>query len=235
MLVLAPALAPIPAGATPGTPAATSGGAANGLLPSAEATGDGIDGAAAVQLGGTAKCPIDPACPRPADIEVPVAPRPVIPGIPWVPEPRPAANGERWPSPSLPANAPGLRKLALVTVCAICAGLKVPVEVNVFHMFAFGPQVLQKLSSRELPEEPPLSRLSSPESPDVDDDVDVAGDERPCSVLGTAEVSCDNDACVLVPAAWVAAAACPASAPGAVVCGAVVNDGTLDAVADCAA
>ena len=55
MPVVAPARAPIaaPAGATPGTPVATSGGAANGLLPNAEATGEGADGATADQLGGT--------------------------------------------------------------------------------------------------------------------------------------------------------------------------------------
>ena len=55
MPVVAPARAPIPApaGATPGTPVATSGGAANGLLPIAEATGEGADGATADQLGGT--------------------------------------------------------------------------------------------------------------------------------------------------------------------------------------
>ena len=53
--VVAPARAPIaaPAGATPGTPVATSGGAANGLPPSAEARGEGADGATADQLGGT--------------------------------------------------------------------------------------------------------------------------------------------------------------------------------------
>ena len=56
-------------------------------------------------------------------------------------------SGETPPSPSLAANAPGPKKLAPVTVCAICAGLKVPVDVKVFQMFAFGPQVLQKLSS----------------------------------------------------------------------------------------
>ena len=56
-------------------------------------------------------------------------------------------SGETPPSPSLPAKAPGPKKLALVTVCAICAGLKVPVDDKVFQMFAFGPQVLQKLSS----------------------------------------------------------------------------------------
>ena len=78
-----------------------------------------------------------------------------------------------------------------------------------------------------------------PESPDVDDDVDEVGDVSCCSAVGTAEVNCDSVACVLVladvPVAWVAAAACPATAPGAVVCGAAVNDGTLVAAADCAA
>ena len=55
MPVVAPARAPIaaPAGATPGTPVATSGGAANGLLPITEAAGEGADGATADQLGGT--------------------------------------------------------------------------------------------------------------------------------------------------------------------------------------
>jgi hypothetical protein len=55
MPVVAPARAPIaaPAGATPGTPVATSGGAANGLLPSVDVTGEGADGANADQLGGT--------------------------------------------------------------------------------------------------------------------------------------------------------------------------------------
>ena len=77
--------------------------------------------------------------------------------------------------------------------------------------------------------------LSRPESPDVDDEVEAAGEASPCSVVGTADVSCDSDACVLVPVACVVAAACPASAPVVVVCGAVVNDGTLVAVADCAA
>ena len=151
MPVVAPARAPIaaPAGATPGTPVATSGGAANGLPPNAEATGDGAGGAAADQLGGTDKGPTDVDWPRLADIDEPAAPSPVRPEIPCPPEPRPAAmpSGENPPSPSLPAKAPGPKKLALVTVCAICAGLKVPVDVKVFQMLAFGPQVLQKLSS----------------------------------------------------------------------------------------
>lgn len=61
------------------------------------------------------------------------------------------------------------------------------------------------------------------EAPDVVDDVDVAvaGDASPCSVVGTVEVTCDKAAWVLVladvPVAWVVAAACPASALGAVV------------------
>jgi len=151
MPVVAPARAPIaaPAGATPGTPVATSGGAANGLAPDAEATGDGADGATADQLGGTDKGPTEVDWPRPADIDEPVAPSPLRPEIPCPPEPRPAAmpSGENPPSPPLPVKAPGPQKLALVTVWAICAGLKVPVEVKVFQMFASGPQVLQKLSS----------------------------------------------------------------------------------------
>ena len=191
-IVVVPARAPIPApvGATPGTPAATSGGAANGVLPSAEATGEAVAGAAAVQLGGTDSGPIDAPCPTPTGIEEPVAPIPDMPEIVGVPEPSPAVmlNGERWPSPSLPAMAPGPRKLALVTVCAICAGLKVPVDVNVFQTLAFGPQALQKLSSWEFPDEPPLSRPWSSERIDVDE-VDVAGEAIPCSVVGTAEVS----------------------------------------------
>jgi hypothetical protein len=151
MPVVAPARAPIaaPAGATPGTPVATSGGAANGLLPNAEARGEGADGATADQLGGTDNGPMDVDWPRLADIDEPVAPSPVRPEIPCVPEPRPAAisSGETAPSPPLPAKALGPKKLELVTVCAICAGLKVPVDVKVFQRFAFGPQVLQKLSS----------------------------------------------------------------------------------------
>ena len=151
MPVVAPARAPIaaPAGATPGTPVATSGGAANGLLLNAEARGEGADGDTADQLGGTDNEPMDVDWPRPADIDEPVAPSPVRPEIPCVPEPRPAAmpSGATSPSPWPPAKAPGAQKLALVTVCAICAGLKVPVDVKVFQMFAFGPQSLQKLSS----------------------------------------------------------------------------------------
>lgn len=108
----------------------------------------------------------------------------------------------------------------------------------VFQMVAFGPHALQKLSSAEFPDDPPVSRLQMPDSPDVDeeDDVDVAGEARPCRLVGTAEVNCDNAACVLVladvPVAWVTAAACPANPPGAVVCGAAANAGTLAAAAD---
>ena len=113
-------------------------------------------------------------------------------------------DGESPLMPSPPAvapAAPGLKKPALVTICAACSGLMAPVEVNVFQMLALGPHVLQKLSSWELPVDPPLSRPSSSESAEVDDDVDVAGDAMPCSVLGTAAVNCDRVACVLVPAA----------------------------------
>lgn len=145
-----PARVPKPAGAIPGTPVAT-GGAANGLPPNAEATGDDAEGATALQLGGTDSGPIDVAWPSPADIEEPAPPRPAISDRPCVPEPRPAAipNGERVVRPSLPviALAAGAKKLALVTVCATCAGFRAPVDVNVFQTFAFGPQVLHKLSS----------------------------------------------------------------------------------------
>lgn len=151
MLAVAPARAPKPVGAMAGTLAATSGGAANGLLPNADATGDDADGATADQLGGTDNGPTDVAWPSPADIEEPPPPRPPTPDKPCVPEPRPAAipNGERPPKPSLPAAAPaaGAKKLALVTVCATCAGLTAPVDVNVFQMFALGPHVLHKLLS----------------------------------------------------------------------------------------
>ena len=151
MPAVAPARAPIaaPAGATPGTPVATSGGAANGLLPNAEPTGGGAVGAAADQLGGTDKAPMDVDWPRLAGIDEPEATSPVRPEIPCVPEPGPAAmpSGENPPSPWLPVKAPGPKKLAPVTLWAICAGLKVPVDVKVFQMFAFGPQSLQKLSS----------------------------------------------------------------------------------------
>jgi hypothetical protein len=138
-----------PAGATPGTPVATSGGAANGLLPNAEATGNGADGAAADQLGGTDKGPMDVDWPRVAGIDEPEAPSPVRPEIPCPPEPRPAAmpSGENPPCAALPVKAPGPQKLALVTVWAICAGLKAPVDDTVFQRFALGPQALQKLSS----------------------------------------------------------------------------------------
>ena len=87
--------------------------------------------------------------PRLADIDEPVAPSPVRPEIPCTPEPRPVAifSGETAPSPWLPAKEAGPRKLELVTACAICAGLKVPVDDKVFQRFALGPQVLQKLSS----------------------------------------------------------------------------------------
>ena len=151
MPVVAPARAPIaaPVGATPGTPVATSGGTATGLLLSAEARGEGADGATADQLGGADNEPMDVDWPRPADIDEPEAPSPARPEIPCPPELRPAVmpSGATAPSPPLPAEAPGPQKLALVTVCAICAGLKVPVDVKVFQIFAFGPQSLQKLSS----------------------------------------------------------------------------------------
>lgn len=201
---VAPARAPTaaPLGAIPGTPAATSGGVVNGVLPSPGAVGVAADGAAAVQFGGTDKDPMDPAWPAPADTEEPAAPSPATPDIPDVPEPRPAAiaDGESPLMPSPPAIAPavpGPKKPALVTICAACSGLMAPVEVNVFQMLALGPHALQKLSSWELPDEPPLSRPSSSDSAEVDD-VDVAGDAMPCSVLGTAEVNCDKAACVLV-------------------------------------
>ena len=58
----------------------------------------------------------------------------------------------------------------------------------VFQMFAFGPHWLQKLSSAEFPEDPPISRFQMPPSPEVDDvsedDVDDAGDANPCNVFG---------------------------------------------------
>src|SRR5581483_6552483 len=66
MPVAAPARAPAPVGAMPGTPA-TSGGAASGLLPNAEATGDDADGATADQLGGTDNGPSELAWPMPAE------------------------------------------------------------------------------------------------------------------------------------------------------------------------
>lgn len=146
-----PVRAPAPVGAMAGTPAATPGGAANGLLPNADATGDEGDGATADQLGGTDNGPTDVAWPSPADIDEPAPPRPATPEKPCVPEPSPAAipNGASPPKPSLPAMAPaaGAKKLALVTVCATCAGFSAPVDVKVFQMFALGPQVLHKLSS----------------------------------------------------------------------------------------
>src|SRR6185437_907384 len=169
----------------------------------------------------------------PAAIEEPVTPSPAVPEIPVVPEPRPAAkpSGASPPSPSLVAMVLGPRKPALLAICAACNGLIAPVEVNVFQMLAFGPQVLQKLSNWEFPDEPPVSKPWSSESSELDD----AGVAIPCSVPGTEEVNCDSAACALEPVACVLAAACPASAPVVVVCGAVVNDGTLVAVADCAA
>jgi hypothetical protein len=88
-------------------------------------------------------------------------------------------------------------------------------------------------------EDPPRSPLRIPESPDVDD-ADELGDARLCSVVGTVEISCDNVDCapvpVDVPTAWAPAAACAASPPGLVVCGAAVNDVILAvAAADFAA
>ena len=73
---VAPARAPTaaPLGATPGTPAATSGGAPNGVLPSPGAVGVAADGADAVQFGGTDKDPIDPAWPALVETEEPAAP-----------------------------------------------------------------------------------------------------------------------------------------------------------------
>lgn len=200
----APARAPMPApaGATPGTPAATSGGAASGVPPNAEVVGEPAEGVAAVQLGGTDNDPMDAPWPTPADIDEPAAPSPATPDTPCVPEPRPAAtpNGESPPTPGVsviaPA-APGPRKPALVAIWAACSGLMAPVDVNVFQTLALGPQVLQKLSSWELPVEPPLSRPWSSDSADVDG-VDVAGVAIPCSVVGTADVNCDKVACVLV-------------------------------------
>lgn len=109
-------------------------------------------------------------------------------------------NGESPLMPWLPAiapDAPGPKKPALVTICAACSGLMAPVEVNVFQMLALGPQALQKLSSWELPDEPPPRRPWSSDSTEVDD-ADVAGDVMLCSVLGIAEVNCDKVACVLV-------------------------------------
>src|SRR5580693_283256 len=108
MPVVAPARAPIaaPVGATPGTPVATSGGTATGLLLSAEARGEGADGAAPDQLGGTDNEPMDVDWPRPADIDEPEAPSPARPEIPCPPELRPAVmpSGATAPSPPLPAE-----------------------------------------------------------------------------------------------------------------------------------
>jgi hypothetical protein len=95
-----------------------------------------------------------------------------------------------------------------------------------------------------------LSEFSIDKS-DVDDDeedVPVAvavrlatawGDARLCRVCGTPEISCGPDDMIVsasvppdVAAAWAAAVLCPASPPGLVVCGGVVNGVTWEAAAE---
>lgn len=92
-------------------------------------------------------------------------------------------------------------------------------------------------------------RLFSSDSDDVDDDdesvVDDAtlsnpwGDARLCRVWGVVEISCGPDdksvstsVPLELPAVWAAAAACPLTPPGLVVCGGVVNGVTCAAVAE---
>src|SRR6201993_3681111 len=108
----------------------------------------------------------------------------------------------------------------------------------VFQMLASGPHSLQKLSSAEFPDEPPVSRFQMPPSPEVDDvtedDVDDAGDANPCSVFGTVATSCDSD-WAPVPAgeaaAWATAADWPAAPPAVVFCVGPVNGVSWVAVA----
>jgi hypothetical protein len=142
----------------------------------------------------------------------------------WVLEPRPAAipKGETAPKLPVPGVLPApARKDEPVMAATTWAGSKAPVDVSVFQKLALGSRSDPRSVVDELAE------------------VDVTGDAICCSVVGTAEVNCDNVACVLVladePVAWVVAAACAANPPGAVVWGAAVNDGTLVAAADCAA
>ena len=156
MPVVAPARAPIaaPAGATPGTPVATSGGAANGLLPNAEATGGGADGAAADQLGGTDKGPmrrgLAEAWPTSMSRRRRVRSGRRCHACPSRGLP-PCLAARTRPALRFPRRRRAPKKLALVTVWAICAGLKVPVDDKVFQTFAFGPQVAPEAVELRIP------------------------------------------------------------------------------------
>jgi hypothetical protein len=79
------------------------------------------------------------------------------------------------------------------------------------------------------------SWLRIPESPEVDDDVDAAGDASPCSAVGTAEVSWDSVVCAVpaeVPVVWVTAAVWPSSPLGLVVGAGGVNGVIVVAAAE---
>src|SRR5579875_481661 len=106
----------------------------------------------------------------------------------------------------------------------------------VFQILALGPHWFQRLSSAEFPDPCPVSRPRMPPSPEDDDDVDAPGDARFCKAAGTAEVSCDNVDCVLVPAAlplaWLTAADCATNAPGLVFCAGTLNGVSWVAAAD---
>ena len=67
-------------------------------------------------------------------------------------------------------------------------------------------------------------------------EADDSGDERPCSVLGTVEITCDSVDCtplvVAVPVAWATAPSWPAVPAGLAVSGGALNGVTSAAAAD---
>ena len=99
----------------PGIPAASAGGGAViGVPPNVEASGL-VNGAGAVQLGGTDSGPIKEARPRPADTEEPAPPRPAKLERPRVPSPA-AADGAA--SAATSAEAPVLVPMSVEPVTA---------------------------------------------------------------------------------------------------------------------
>src|SRR6516164_4259326 len=92
----------------------------------------------------------------------------------------------------------------------------------VFQILASGPHSVQRLSSAEDPDPDPVS---SPKIPVVGDE-DDAGEDRLCSVVDSADISCDSVLC-WVPAgvvtAWATVADWAVSPLGLVVCCGSVN------------
>lgn len=161
-----------------------------------------------------------------------------MPGIPAPIPPKPVETSVVAPEPS-PADWAAPNSLAAVLTAR--AALAVLPVVKSLDSMLIGIVAIRK----------GVLKLFSIDSDDVEDDDDdesvaddvrlakLCGDARLCRIWGIPEISCgpdDMSVCTSVApdalAAWAVAAVCAASPPGLVVCGAVVNGVTCEAVAE---